>query len=201
MKIIGLCGGSGSGKGKVCEIFASLSVPSIDTDAVYREITSSHGDCLRALADEFGSEIITHEGSLNRRKLADIVFSGDNSESRLAMLNEISHKFILEETRRRLSVFKSIGAKAAIVDAPVLFESGFNRECDVIICVIADRERRIARIIARDNLSVSEAERRIAAQISDTQLVSKSDYVIHNNSDLSSLRGQAEGILHKILEK
>ncbi len=199
MKIIGLCGGSGSGKGTVCDIFRESGVPSIDTDAVYRELTNTPSDCQRALAAEFGSEIITDEGTLNRRKLADIVFSGEDSPKRLARLNEIAHKYILDETRRRLALYRENGLPLAIVDAPVLFESGFDAECDAVVCVIADREIRTQRIMTRDSLSKEEAERRIDAQMSDTELVLKCDYVIHNNSDLTALRREVDKILHKLL--
>ena len=94
MKIIGLCGGSGSGKGTVCEIFSKNQIPAIDTDKVYRELTSADSECLRELKKAFGNDIIAPNGSLDRRKLATIVFAGDNAASQLEMLNKISHKFI-----------------------------------------------------------------------------------------------------------
>lgn len=200
MKIIGLCGGSGSGKGTVCKIFSEFGIPSVDTDAVYRELTSSPGDCLIALANEFGSEIITERGALNRKLLAQLVFSGENSSERLSRLNEISHKFILDETRRRLQEFKKSGAPFALVDAPALFESGFDRECDGVVCVLADRKKRVERIMSRDSLTRNEAEERISAQLSDAELISLSDYVIHNDSDVSALTDEVKAILHKILD-
>ena len=73
MKVIGLCGGSGSGKGIVSSLFAKCGIPAIDTDKVYREITSADGPCNQALALVFGSEIISDDGSLNRKALAKIV--------------------------------------------------------------------------------------------------------------------------------
>ena len=200
MKVIGLCGGSGSGKGSSCEVFRELGIPSIDTDAVYREITASPGDCIAALADEFGSEIITENGSLNRKRLAEIVFSGDDSALRLARLNRIAHKFILDETRRRLAYYEQAGTPAAIVDAPVLFESGFDDECDILICIIADRDVRIARIMARDGITREEAEKRILSQLSDEELISRCDYVISNNYDISHLKTEVKHVLNKILD-
>lgn len=200
MKVIGLCGGSGSGKGSACEIFRRLGIPSIDTDAVYREITSAPGECLTALANEFGSKIITESGALNRQRLASIVFSGEGSETRLARLNEISHKFILDETRCRLARYEQMDAVAAIVDAPVLFESGFDLECDILVCVISDRERRIERIMMRDSISRNEAEQRIASQMSDGELISRCDFVIRNDSGLVDLQDEVKSVLKKILD-
>ncbi len=198
MKVIGLCGGSGSGKGVVCELFRELGIPSVDTDAVYRELTSSYGPTLKALSEEFGREIITEDNTLNRKVLADIVFSGDGSEKRLKRLNEIAHRFILNETRRRLADFAKSGVTASIVDAPVLFESGFDKECDAVVCVIASKDIRLQRITLRDGISTEEAERRIASQMSDATLIEKCDFVIENNSDIHSLREQVKSVIEAL---
>lgn len=200
MKIIGLCGGSGSGKGVVCRVFHRMGIGYIDTDAVYRELTSIPCDLLKTLEYEFGKEIITDSGSLNRAVLRSIVFSGDGSEHRLARLNEITHKYILDETRRRLSAYAEEGIPAAIVDAPALFESGFDAECHILICVVADYSTRIQRIMARDGITRLAAEERIAAQIPDAELIERCDYVIYNNSDLQALERQVSDILAKILD-
>ena len=196
MKVIGLCGGSGSGKGAVSSIFAEIGVPSIDTDAVYREMTLSDSPCMRALAAEFGREIINSLGGLDRARLASIVF---NDPSRLKTLNKIAHSFILDETRRRLAKYSDEGLPAAIVDAPVLFESGFDKECDEIICVVADKETRIARIMSRDGITLDAAEKRIASQMPDEILISKCDQVIYNNSDIESLREQILALKSKLI--
>jgi dephospho-CoA kinase len=187
MKVIGLCGGSGSGKGVVSSLFASLGIPAIDTDAVYRELILSASPCTMALTQEFGKEILSVDGSINRSALSKLVFCGENSDYKLSRLNTITHKYILDETRKRLEKYKASGCVAAIVDAPVLFESGFNKECDLIVSVIAEREVRVNRIIQRDNISVEAAEARISKQLSNEELISKSDFVIENNSDLNSL--------------
>ena len=199
MKVIGLCGGSGSGKGVVSSLFASRGIPNIDTDAVYRQLISGDGPCTKALSDEFGKEIISPDGSVNRRVLANIVFSSENSDYKLKKLNSIAHKFILDQTRKKLDEFKTLGFKAAIVDAPVLFESGFDKDCDFIISVIADAKIRVERIIVRDNIDKISAEARIAKQLSNEELISRSNYVIENNSDLQSLEKKVNEIADLIM--
>ena len=201
MKVIGLCGGSGSGKGTVSSIFWENKIPAVDTDAVYREMTQTDSPCLRALALEFADVIISEDGSLNRKALAELVFSGEGNEKRLKRLNEITHKYILDETRARLEQFRAEGFLAAIVDAPVLFESGFDEECDLIVCVIADRDIRLSRIIERDNIDVAAATRRIDSQISNEELISRSDFVIYNNSDLNTLKYDVFSVAKQIIEK
>ena len=196
MKVIGLCGGSGSGKGAVSGIFAEIGIPSIDTDAVYRRMTLSDSPCMRELRGEFGDEVVNSLGGLDRARLASIVF---NDPSRLKILNKIAHSFILDETRRRLAVYGDEGYPCSIVDAPVLFESGFDKECDEIICVVADKETRIARIMSRDGITRDAAEKRIASQMPDEILISKCDYVIYNNSDIESLREQILALKNKLI--
>lgn len=200
MKVIGLCGGSGSGKGEASRLFSELGFAVIDTDRVYRELTSGPSECTAALSREFGEAIISTSGALDRRALANLVFHGEGADERRLRLNAIAHHYILIETRRRLSVFASEGCAAAIVDAPVLFESGFDRECDMIVSVVADKNIRLSRITARDNISREAAEERIASQLSDEVIISRSDFVITNNGDFFSLREQVSEVADKILK-
>ena len=199
MKIIGLSGGSGSGKGSVAEIFSEYGIPSVDTDKVYRDLTCSKTPCLDALRAEFGAEIITAGGALDRVRLREIVFTGDNADEKLKRLNEISHKFVLEKTREILKGYADAGVLAALVDAPLLFESKFNEECDEIISVIADKGIRIQRIMLRDGISDADARKRINAQLSDNFLINNSSYVIENNGDLDVWRVAASSVAKKIL--
>ena len=201
MKVIGLCGGSGSGKGAVCDLFRQRRIFCIDTDLVYRDLTSKPGPLLQKLESEFGKEIISDENTLNRKALAKIVFSSENSDEKLRKLNEISHKYILDETRRMLRQQSEEGAQLSVVDAPVLFESGFDKECDIIISVIADKEIRISRIIGRDSISVDAAEERIASQMSDEELTRRSDYVIDNNGSLEELKATVFALIDELTKK
>ena len=200
MLVIGLCGGSGSGKGEVGRLFSENGIPVIDTDVVYREITSKASECLTALVNEFGSEILTEDGRLDRHKLARTVFSGVGAAERRFRLNEITHKFILDQTRRKLSDFESEGFAAAAVDAPLLFESGFDGECDKTVCVLADRNIRIARITERDGITQNEAEKRIDSQIPDTKLRELCDYTLVNNGTVDCLRASVLQVVHDILK-
>ena len=198
MKTIGLAGGSGSGKGTVGQILDSLGIPTVDTDAIYHEMTSAESPCLKALADEFGSEVISYSGALNRAALAKLVFVGEGAAERRSRLNEIAHRFILEEARARLRDLDSLGYAFAAVDAPLLFESGFDSECDLIITVVAPMPERIARIVARDGITEEAASARIESQISDDELISHSDYVIYNNGDMDTLREAVISTVNKI---
>ena len=195
MKIIGLTGGSGAGKGEVCKAFLSFGIEAIDTDKISREVTHKNSECLRELAEYFSGGILTSDGELDRKKLAEIAFS---SKENLDMLNKITHKHILNECKRIILDMEKASKKAVIVDAPLLFESGFDKECDIIISVIADRDKRIKRIIKRDNITLEQAETRIKNQKSDGFLNANSDYVIYNNSDYDDIYAQVSKIYNSI---
>ena len=197
MKVIGLCGGSGSGKGEVCRLFARFGVPSVDTDAVYRSLTEQKSDCLDEITEHFGTGVLNTDGSLNRQALAEIVFSDKDA---LRTLNSITHKHILNVCRASINNARMRGDEMILIDAPLLFESGFNRECDVVIAVVAPIDTRIARIVLRDGITEEAAERRIASQIDDAFYYENADFVINNGKDIFALNKSVEEIYVKLRE-
>ena len=107
MVVIGLTGPTGAGKSTVRELFASYGIPGIDADSVYRELIAPPSPCLDELTRIFGNSILLPDGSLDRRTLGKKVFS--NAGSR-AMLNAVSHRYVMKEIRRRLADLEKNGA-------------------------------------------------------------------------------------------
>ena len=196
MKVIGMCGGSGAGKGTVCSIFAELGIKSIDTDKVYHDLISKDSECTRELISSFGEGISSNSG-IDRKKLRAVAFSSDDA---LRQLNRITHKHILAKVRTIIEEYKEQGYTGVIVDAPVLFESGFDKECDLTICVIADEKIRIERIINRDGISYEAAKARINSQISNDELINKCTYSIENNSTDQKLRNEVADLYKTIFD-
>lgn len=197
MIVIGLTGGTGAGKGTVCKIFSRYGINSIDTDQTARSVCLPNKPCLIELINYFGSSILNPDGSLNRPALADAAFS---SKEKHRMLNTITHKHILAEVRLWLEEQKKSQKIAAIVDAPLLFESGFDKECDIIISVTAPTESRKQRIIERDSLSDFQAEQRMSKQHPDKFYTDKSHFVITNTGSLSDLNKQIDVIFNSLLK-
>ncbi len=200
--VIGLCGRSGAGKGFVSSLFASLGVPSVDTDKVYAGMTGpadryALSECMKELVDEFGEGILSFDGSLNRRAMSAIVFSGEGKAAR-EKLNEIAHRHILAETDRRVEEYAKGGAWAVIVDAPLLFESGYNEKCDFVLAAVAPDEVLLRRIVSRDKIDLREAERRLAAQAGDKIFRDRADFVIETDADEEALRVRVAEILREI---
>ena len=200
---LALTGGSGAGKGCVGAILEKNGIPVLDTDRVSRLVCEKGQPCLQKLSEAFGEDILypagdEHAFALNRKKLAALVFGEEDPQKRVekqATLNRITHAYILDYCRDWLREKKEAGFLCACIDAPQLFESGFDKECDFIIGVTADRTVRIARIMARDGISREMAEKRIAAQHDDAVFEKNCDMVLSNNSTPAALEETVRGLL------
>ncbi len=194
--VLGVCGGSGSGKTTVTHALSLLGGTVIDCDAIYSELVDSgkKSDCLADIAAIFGKRAV-YRGRLNRKYVGRIVFS---DPEKLKALNLVAHKAILAEAEKRMDEAYRAGKRFFIIDAPLLFESGFDKKCDFTLAVIADEEKRIARIIARDGISEEDARKRVAAQNRDDYLIGRADMVITNNGTEAELAGKAREIYHSV---
>lgn len=194
MKIVGLTGGSGTGKGTVAKIFAEYGIPSVDTDAVYHELLENDRELNLELAAAFGAGILGEDGKVNRKLLAATVFGKENTPALLHTLNQITHKYVMSETKKRLAEYANT-APAALIDAPLLFEAGLDSWCEAVIGVLADRETRIQRVMKRDGIDRAAAIRRIDAQPDDNFFRERCNIVLENNGDLAQLKEKVRKIL------
>jgi len=198
MLVLGLTGPTGAGKGAVSALFAQLyGVPAIDTDAVYHQLLIPPSVCLNELVTAFGASILNPDGTLNRPALSAIVFS-DTTREKQTQLNHITHKYVLDRSREMLADYRQAGMHAALVDAPLLYESGFDAECDAVIAVLAPREVRKERIIKRDGLSEERAVARLNMQKPDRFYTDKTDFVVINDGDMDALRRQVERLVQQL---
>lgn len=184
MRIIGITGPSGAGKSLLSAVLEKHSIPTIDADGVYHSLLIPPSPCLDALRSAFGNGIFLSDGSLDRSALGAIVFS---DEQKLALLNSTVLSLVLERTRQIIRQLEADGYSAVAVDAPTLFESGFDSECDLVVSVLAPLEDRLARITSRDGISKEAAMLRLEAQKDDEFYTSRSDAVLVNNSTFDAL--------------
>lgn len=199
MLVIGLCGGSGSGKGTVSSLLAPYGIPSIDTDALYHAMIGGASPCTADLVAAFGTEILTPEGGIDRVALSRVVFTAQGADARRQTLNRITHAHILSAVREQLSRLRRDGVRAVLVDAPLLFESGFDRECDLTLAVLCRAEVRLARLARRDPAAIDTLRARVAAQHSDAWLIEHCDLLLSNEGGLDALRAQVERLAAAIL--
>ena len=189
MLVLGLTGPSGSGKGIVGRFFEEQGIPVLDTDAVYHALIAKPSACTEELKAVFGDTIITSEGGVNRKRLAELVFDPTDTENeKLSHLNRITHRYVLDACRLWLKEQAENKKRAAVIDAPLLYESGFDKECDRVIALVASRQVRLARIILRDGLTAEEGERRLSSQKTDGFYTERADFVIRNEGDVRELK-------------
>ena len=196
-KFIGLTGQTGAGKSTVSEFAEKMNCKIINADKVAREVMKKNSECLKRLAEIFGSDIINTDGSLNRKLLAQKAFS---SRENTDILNNITHPAIISKVKEYIDMY-SKESDMIIFDAPQLFESGGDEMCDKIIAVIAPADVRVQRIISRDGISEQEALLRIHAQHDEDFYISKSDYIIDGSQTLESVQKQFEEIMKKVMEE
>lgn len=197
MKLIGLCGRSGSGKSQCSRYIANMGIAVIDSDKVYHSLTVKGSPLLAELTHYYGKIIIDSVGNLDRKKLAEIVFGDDDL---LIQLNKITHKHIINsviEWSEKAALEKTV--KIAVVQAPLLFESGLNTRCDAIVCVLSSDEQCLERLQIRDKLTLEQAKIRLSKQKDNTFLEQNCDYIIRNNLDLTELKNNTERFFNEII--
>lgn len=166
----------------------------MDTDAVYHELLENNRALNSELAAAFGAGILGEGGKVNRKLLAATVFGKENTPALLHTLNQITHKYVMSETKKRLAEYANT-APAALIDAPLLFEAGLDSWCEAVIGVLADRETRIQRVMKRDGIDRAAAIRRIDAQPDDNFFRERCNIVLENNGDLANLQKEVRDIL------
>ncbi|MFV5701809.1 dephospho-CoA kinase [Flavobacterium sp. XS2P12] len=174
-KIIGLTGGIGSGKTTIANYFQSFGIPVYIADDEAKKIMQS-SEIIAAIKNAFGNAIFEND-ILNREKLAEIVFS---NPEKLEVLNTIVHPAVKKHFDQWL--LEHATAPYIIYEAAILFESGGYKRCDIIITVTVPVESRVERVMQRDGTTRELVLKRINAQWTDEQRISKSDFVIENTS-------------------
>lgn len=195
MKVIGLTGGIGVGKSTVAAMLADLGAHVIDVDGLGRAVIAAGGSAVDAVVDRFGPEVLSGDGSIDRAKLAPLVF-GDAAE--LAALNAISHPAIDElldaELVELAAAEPDSGPETVVVlDMAVLTESTLGRKIthpyEQVIVVEAPSDIRISRLIQRGH-TPEDAAARMASQTGDDERRAIADHIIVNDTDLDTLRAR-----------
>ncbi len=186
--ILGLTGGTGSGKSLISAYLEKKGAYIIDADKLSRDITGKNGIAIPEIEKYFPD--VVKDGVLDRRALGKIVFS---DREKLSLLNEITHKYIKQLTEEEIK--KSEGL--IVLDAPLLYEAGEDKLCDKVLFVSADDEIRLERIIKRDNLSYDDAKKRIEARKLEP-IMKKADFVISNNGDFEKTKAEIDSLLIKL---
>lgn len=189
--VVGITGGIGSGKSTAAKFFEEFGVPVYNSDIRAKIIQNENPEVKVKITAAFGQEAYNESG-LNKPFISKQVFQ-DNEK--LKLLNSIVHPAVFKDFDDWKKMQKS---DIVIKEAAILIESGSYKDCDVVISVIVDIEKRISRTIERDGLTKEEVLARINNQISDEERIAKSDFIIDNNGDLTHLKNEVEQTFIKI---
>ena len=198
MRVFGLTGNIGSGKSAVAAMLREAGIPVLDADRISKEVTAPGGRAYDAVVQAFGRGIVRDDGSIDRKRLGEIVFADPASRERL---ERITHPAILEAMKDALAGLAREGHRAAVVEATLIHESGRKGLFEAVISVTCNRETAISRLAARDGMSRREAEARLRAQMDSDRKAGASDYVIDNSGDIESTRRQVVALAGVLLEK
>ncbi len=196
MLLFGLTGGIASGKSTVAARFRERGLPVIDADALAREVVAPNTEGLAAVVAAFGEGVLAPDGSLDRKRLAEIVFA---DEGRRRQLNAIVHSRIGALTAERASELEARGERAACYEAALLVENGLADFFRPLVVVAVSQALQISRTMARDHATEAEARARIAAQLPLADKVKLADHVIETSGTREATRQRADEVLDVIL--
>lgn len=197
MRIIGITGGIGSGKTTASEYLKSRGFHVIDADRIGHEIMQPGMPILIELSMVFGEDILSDNGVLNRKKLAEAAFADPQNKK---MLDSITHKEIFEEIRRRMDVLSDQGVKIVFLDAALLFETGLENTCEQTWLIDAEEEIRINRAMDRDGSTRDQVMARLKNQMSSAEKRKRASHIVDNSGNLEQLYKQLD-VLISGLEK
>lgn len=185
---IGLTGGIASGKSSVSEFLVSLGAILIDADQIAREVMLPGHPVLAAVAKQFGQGILLEDGTLNRKKLGELVF---NHPEQLQALNQITHPAIRQEMRdRKLKYEEQYPDRLIVSDIPLLYESGLEDGYEQIMLVYVPRAVQLERLMKRDGMDKEQAIRRLEAQMDIEEKKQKADIIIDNSGNFEETKKQ-----------
>ncbi len=182
---------SGAGKSTVCRVFRDGGFEVIDCDKCAREVAEPGMPALRELSERFSREVILPDGSLDRRKTAEIIFKSPEKRS---LFNKIIYPYITYN----ITVKIKRGGSFILLDAPTLFEARLELLCGSIVSVTADIENCVKRITARDGIPERLARARLESQNSAEFYRLRSDRCLENNGTKEQLYAAAEDIVSRL---
>lgn len=196
--VFGLTGGIGTGKSTVLRRFVERGLPVVNADELARVVVAPGSEALQELVREFGPQVLGADGAMDRRYVAEHVFSDLDARRRL---EAITHPRISREAHARFEALGERGEPLACYEVPLLFEVGLDDSFRPIVVVSAPESLQIARAAARDASDDRRIRARIAAQLPLATKTARADYVIDNSGSLADTLRQADAVLDAICRK
>lgn len=196
MIVIGLTGGIASGKSTIAGELRKLGLPVFDADEVSRNAVAKGSKGLALVAEAFGEEYLTEDGSLNREKVSALVFSDKQA---LKKLESIIHGIVWQAAEEFLADCRKNNCKAAVLDVPLLIECSWHTRVDQVWLVAVSVEQQVVRAMARSGMSESDVRKRIASQMSVADKKQYADVVFDNSGALEQTLADVDQAVRNIL--
>jgi dephospho-CoA kinase len=198
MLTVALTGGIATGKSYVLDQFRKHGAPCLDADELAHGAMVAGAEATRAIADRFGSDILAADGSVDRRKLGPLVFADAAARREL---EAIVHPAVYRAIAAGLRGFDLVGEYAfAVVDIPLLFESGHAKDFDRVIVTACPPELQVKRLTERGALSEADARQRLAAQWRTQDKIALADFVVRTDGSFEDTDRQVHGLIAKLQE-
>ncbi|HAL38365.1 MAG TPA: dephospho-CoA kinase [Polaromonas sp.] len=176
---IGLTGGIGSGKSTVARLLVACGAVLVDADAIARQVTAAGGAAVKEIASQFGDQVITAEGAMDRDRMRQLAFNDPAARQRL---EDIIHPLVRQETMRQSEQAATGGGACIVFDIPLLVESGrWRQQVDHVLVVDCSEATQIARVMARNGWTREAVEKIMAGQASREQRLAAADSCIYND--------------------
>jgi dephospho-CoA kinase len=195
VKLVGLTGGIASGKSTVAKILERLGAAVINADALSREVVEPRKEAWREIIDAFGAGILQPDQTLDRQKLRTVIFNDRDGRKKLEAIIHPRVRALAEERIREHAV---AGYSIIVYEVPLLFEGNLHEWLRPVILVACDVDTQRTRLQERDQLTQTEAQKHIDAQMSLEEKRRLADYVIENDGSLANLEQQVRTVLEKI---
>jgi dephospho-CoA kinase len=193
---VGLTGGIGSGKSTASRYFESLGAFVLDADEEAKKLITSNETVQHELISEFGTDIIDGTGRVDKNKLSRVAFQDEDHQQRL---NSVVHPYIFNLIDKEFNrVFNDKKHGVFIVDAALIYETGFDAHLDYVIVVTAHLKNRMERALGRETLSREEILKRVDFQWPEEEKVNMADFVVHNDGAEAELQKNIESIIKKL---
>lgn len=192
---VGLTGGIGAGKSTVAEMFSKLGAVVIRSDELARQVIEPHTTGFQKVLSRFGNQILQENGSIDRTKLAQIVF---NDPSALKDLEEIIHPLVRIKTNEIMDA--QTQETIVVNEVPLLLEKNMENLFDFLVVVISSEKNRINRLLKR-GISEDEAKKRMKLQVSDEQRKTSADFLIANDGNIDQLEADVSKVWQALLER
>ena len=192
---VGLTGGIGAGKSTVADMFSKLGAVVIRSDELARQVIEPNTPGFQKVLSRFGNQILQENGSIDRQKLAQIVFNDKNA---LKDLEDIIHPLVRSKTDELID--SQTQETIVVNEVPLLLEKNMNSLYDFLVIVVSNEKNRLNRLLKR-GISEEEAKKRILLQVSDEQRKSAADFLISNDGTIDQLQADVAKVWQALLER